>query len=78
MCDKVEEGAKWLYDKSGADSAVEGATAAVDFATDPLGYFESKLRAGTRKMFESFSEELTGKKPGEDEDPNRKPKGGSR
>ncbi|MFB6984523.1 hypothetical protein [Streptomyces sp. NPDC056304] len=77
VCDKAEKGTKWLYDKSGAESVVEGASAAVDFATDPLGYFESKLRSGTRKMFESFGEKLTGKKTEDDETPAANPKGGN-
>ncbi|MEU5193726.1 hypothetical protein AB0G86_06630 [Streptomyces scabiei] len=63
VCEKAEEGAKWLYDKSGADSVVEGVSGAVDFATDPLGYLEQKLRSGTQGMFSAFGEELTGKKP---------------
>ncbi|MFD5079647.1 hypothetical protein [Streptomyces sp. NPDC058371] len=63
VCDKAEEGADWLYDKSGADSLVEGVSGVVDFATDPLGYMEQKLRSGTQGMFEAFGEALTGKKP---------------
>ncbi|MER5372588.1 hypothetical protein [Streptomyces sp. NPDC002553] len=51
VCDKAEAGAKWLYDNSGAD-----------FASDPLGYMEQKLRSGTKGMFAAFGEELTGKK----------------
>lgn len=65
VCDKAEEGAKWLYDKSGADSVVDGVSGAVDFASDPLGYLEQKLRSGTKGMFSAFGEELTGKKPSE-------------
>ncbi|MFI9772757.1 hypothetical protein ACIHJG_38855 [Streptomyces sp. NPDC052415] len=68
VCEKAEEGAKWLYDKSGADSVVEGVTEAVDFASDPLGYLEQKLRSGTKGMFSAFGEELTGKKPPEPKD----------
>ena len=63
VCEKADEGAKWLYDKSGADSVVEGVGEAVDFASDPLGYLEQKLRSGTKDMFSAFGEELTGKKP---------------
>jgi hypothetical protein len=63
VCEKAEEGAKLLYDKSGADSVVEGVSAAVDFASDPLGYLEQKLRSGTKGMFSAFGEELTGEKP---------------
>jgi hypothetical protein len=63
VCDKAEEGAKWLYDKSGADSVVAGVGQAADFASDPLGYLEQKLRAGSKGMFSAFGEELTGKKP---------------
>ncbi|MFJ9580671.1 hypothetical protein ACIRQF_30310 [Streptomyces sp. NPDC101191] len=63
VCDKAEAGAKWLYDNSGADSVVDGVSAAADFASDPLGYMEQKLRAGTKGMFSAFGEELTGKKP---------------
>ncbi|MFH0246079.1 hypothetical protein ACGRHY_27515 [Streptomyces sp. HK10] len=64
-CKKAEEGAKWIYDKSGADSVVEGVSEAVDFASDPLGYLEQKLRSGTKSMFGAFGEELTGKNPNE-------------
>ncbi|MYS33650.1 hypothetical protein K388_05992 [Streptomyces sp. KhCrAH-43] len=71
VCEKVEDGAKWLYDKSGADSVVEGVTEAIDFASDPLGYLEQKLRSGTKSMFGAFGEELTGKNPNE---PKKKPK----
>ncbi|MGW3928697.1 hypothetical protein ACWECC_11405 [Streptomyces microflavus] len=63
VCKKAEEGAKWIYDKSGADSVVEGVSDAVDFASDPLGYMEQKLSSGTKGMFSAFGEELTGKKP---------------
>ncbi|MDI9889481.1 hypothetical protein QMZ92_35570 [Streptomyces sp. HNM0645] len=63
VCEKADEGAKWLYDKSGADSVVEGVSEAIDFASDPLGYLEQKLRSGTKSMFGAFGEELTGKKP---------------
>ncbi|MET7489838.1 hypothetical protein [Streptomyces sp. NPDC005538] len=62
VCDKAEDGAKWLYDKSGADSVVDGVSGAVDFASDPLGYLEQKLRSGTKGMFSAFGEELAGKK----------------
>ncbi|MET9107617.1 hypothetical protein [Streptomyces zhihengii] len=67
-CKKVEEGAKWIYDKSGADSVVTGVSEAVDFASDPLGYLEQKLRSGTRSMFGAFGEELTGKNPAASKD----------
>ncbi|MEV4872835.1 hypothetical protein [Streptomyces syringium] len=63
VCKKAKDGAKWLYDKSGADSVVDGVTEAVDFASDPLGYLEEKLRSGTKGMFAAFGEELTGKNP---------------
>ncbi|WP_327411249.1 hypothetical protein OG458_41675 (plasmid) [Streptomyces sp. NBC_01281] len=75
VCDKAEEGAKWLYDKSGADSLVDGVGAAVDFASDPLGYLEQKLRSGTKEMFGAFGEELTGKKPADPADEKER-KGG--
>ncbi|OEJ22993.1 hypothetical protein AR457_37975 [Streptomyces agglomeratus] len=65
VCEKAEEGAKWLYDKSGADSVVEGVSETVDFASDPLGHLEQKLRSGAKGMFLAFGEELTGKKPSE-------------
>jgi hypothetical protein len=74
-CKKAESGAKWLYDKSGADSVVDGVSEAVDFASDPLGYMEQKLRAGTKGMFSAFGEELTGKKVGEPEKGKKKSKG---
>ncbi|MFI5864601.1 hypothetical protein [Streptomyces sp. NPDC051546] len=65
VCKKATDGAKWLYDKSGADSLVEGVGEAIDFASDPLGYMEQKVRAGTKSMFGAFGEELTGKNPNE-------------
>jgi len=61
VCDTAEKGSKWL--KSGADTVVDTASGAIDFATDPLGYLEEKLRSGTRGMFSAFGEELTGKQP---------------
>ncbi|MFE5406197.1 hypothetical protein ACFQ9Z_33520 [Streptomyces sp. NPDC056580] len=63
VCDTADKGTKWLYDKSGADTVVDTASGAIDFATDPLGYLEQKLRAGTQGIFSAFGEELTGKKP---------------
>ncbi|MGZ2358456.1 hypothetical protein LRE75_17420 [Streptomyces sp. 372A] len=63
VCKKASDGAKWLYDKSGADSIVDGVGSAIDFASDPLGYMEQKLRAGAEGMFGAFGEELTGKNP---------------
>ncbi|KNE83360.1 hypothetical protein AB0B04_19465 [Streptomyces xinghaiensis] len=63
VCDKAKEGAKWLYDNSGADSVVEGVGEAVDFASDPFGHIEQKLREGTKGLFKAFGEELTGKDP---------------
>jgi hypothetical protein len=63
VCEKAAEGAKWLYEKSGTESVVEGVTEAVDFASDPLAYLEQKLRSGTKGMFSAFGEELTGRKP---------------
>lgn len=74
MCDKAEQGAKWIYDKSGADSVVDGVSSAVDFASDPLGYLEQKLRSGTKGVFAAFGEELTGKKPADPAD-DKKGKG---
>ncbi|MET8816160.1 hypothetical protein ABZW47_29690 [Streptomyces sp. NPDC004549] len=68
VCDKAKEGAKWLYDKSGADSVVDSVSSATDFAADPLGYLEQKLRSGTKGMFAAFGEELTGKKPADPTD----------
>ncbi|MFE7332548.1 hypothetical protein ACFU8W_48470 [Streptomyces sp. NPDC057565] len=62
VCDKAEKGAKWLYDKSGTDSLVDGVVTAADFATDPLGYIEGKVRAGAQGLFQAFGEELTGEK----------------
>ncbi|MFE9250840.1 hypothetical protein [Streptomyces sp. NPDC007088] len=75
VCDKAEQGAKWLYDKSGADSVVNDVNSAVDFASDPLGYLEQKLRSGTKGMFAAFGEELTGKKPADPADPTADKKG---
>src|SRR5690348_63629 len=61
VCDKAEQGAKYLYDKSGAHSIVDGVTSAVDFASDPFGYIEDKLAGAAAGLFQSFGEELTGK-----------------
>ncbi|MEU5242394.1 hypothetical protein ACH4UR_37465 [Streptomyces lydicus] len=63
LCNKAKEGAKWLYDKSGLHDAVDTVSETADFASDPLGYMEQKLRSGTQSMFSAFGEELTGKKP---------------
>ncbi|RNG32190.1 hypothetical protein [Streptomyces botrytidirepellens] len=65
VCNKAKEGAKWAYDKSGADYVVDRVNETIDFASDPLGYMEQKLRSGTKGMFSAFGEELTGKKPSE-------------
>ncbi|MFD6329176.1 hypothetical protein ACFWGI_06305 [Streptomyces niveus] len=61
VCDKAMKGAEVVLENSGG-SLVEGVTEAADFATDPLGYLEKKLRSGTEEMFSSFGEALTGKK----------------
>ncbi|MGW8989039.1 hypothetical protein ACWGRF_03765 [Streptomyces zhihengii] len=61
MCDKAAAGAKWLYENSGAKGVVDGVSSVVDFASDPFGYIEGKLRNGTKGMFDAFGEELTGK-----------------
>lgn len=63
LCDKAKKGAEWLYENSGAKGAVEGVSSVADFASDPFGYIEGKLRSGSKEMFEAFGEELTGKKP---------------
>ncbi|MFE7777689.1 hypothetical protein ACFU5O_28075 [Streptomyces sp. NPDC057445] len=67
VCDKAQKGAEWLYENTpgveGVAGAVDAASTAVDFATDPLGYIEAKLRSGSKGMLEAFGEELTGKKP---------------
>ncbi|MEV6676279.1 hypothetical protein AB0N09_05335 [Streptomyces erythrochromogenes] len=63
LCDKAKEGATWIYENSGAKGVVDGVSSAVDFASDPFGYIEGKLRSGTKGMFDAFGEELTGKKP---------------
>ncbi|MGW3387333.1 hypothetical protein [Streptomyces cinereoruber] len=63
VCDKAEDGARWLAENTGALSVAENVGAAVDFATDPLGYLEQKLRSGAKSMFGAFGEELTGKNP---------------
>ncbi|MEU9415935.1 hypothetical protein [Streptomyces sp. NPDC048272] len=63
VCDKAKKGAKWIYENTGAENVVDGVSAAVDFASDPFGYIEGKLRSGTKGMFDAFGEELTGKKP---------------
>lgn len=60
-CQKVEEGSKWLYKASGAESVVNSASSAIDFATDPLGYIDERLRTGFQGLFKAFGEELTGK-----------------
>ncbi|MEU7028829.1 hypothetical protein AB0A60_19330 [Streptomyces sp. NPDC046275] len=63
VCDKVEDGAMWLAENTGALSVAENVSEVVDFATDPLGYMEQRLRSGTKSMFGAFGEKLTGKKP---------------
>lgn len=70
LCKKAAEGTVWLDENTPifdaarkVDSAVDTVSSAADFASDPLGYMENKLRGGTKGMFEAFGEELTGKKP---------------
>lgn len=78
VCDTVEKGAKLVYEGSGAKSLVEGVEGAMDFASDPLGYIEQKLRRGTQGMFEAFGEALTGKKPPTPAEEKSKKTGGDR
>ncbi|MEU3640933.1 hypothetical protein AB0H23_32505 [Streptomyces albogriseolus] len=68
VCEKASDGAMWLYENSATDDLVIGVAKSIDFASDPLGYMEQKLRAGTKGMFSAFGEELTGKKV---EDPEK-------
>jgi len=75
VCEISEKGSRWLYGNSGAKSVVDGVSKAVDFASDPLGYIEQKLRGGTKGMFEAFGEELTGKKSPDPADKPKKSKG---
>ncbi|MFD4243707.1 hypothetical protein ACFWP3_19230 [Streptomyces sp. NPDC058525] len=63
LCDKAKKGGIWLYENTGAKGVVDGVSSAVDFASDPFGYIEGKVRSGTKGMFDAFGEELTGKKP---------------
>ncbi|MFH8257629.1 hypothetical protein [Streptomyces roseolus] len=73
LCEKAIEGAVWadknvpgLHEAGEAvNSVVETVDDAIDFASDPLGYMEQKLRSGTKSMFGAFGEELTGKNPNE-------------
>ncbi|MFD6465391.1 hypothetical protein [Streptomyces goshikiensis] len=74
LCDKARKGGEWLYENSGAKDVVDGVGSAVDFASDPFGYIEGKLRGGTKGMFEAFGEELTGKKPSAPAGGEKKPK----
>jgi hypothetical protein len=74
VCDKAEKGAKYLYDKSGADSVVNSVKGAADFATDPFGYIEDKIQGGTQQLFQAFGQELTGKNP-ESPSPTDAPQG---
>jgi len=77
VCQKVEQGSKSLYENSGAKAVVDSASSAVDFATDPLGYIEDKLRNGTKGMFQAFGQELIGQDRGTSEDsPTGKSVGG--
>ncbi|MEU6070537.1 hypothetical protein ABZ864_40385 [Streptomyces sp. NPDC047082] len=72
LCKKALDGVVWadknvpgLHEAGSAvGSAIDTASDVADFATDPLGYIEGKLRGGTKALFEAFGEELTGKKPG--------------
>lgn len=70
VCGKAAEGAALVLDNSVTGSITD----AVDFATDPLGYLEQKIRSGTEGMFSSFGEALTGKKPSAPKD-NKKDDG---
>jgi hypothetical protein len=75
-CEMAGKSAKWVAEnvpgaKSAGEAAngvVDGVGEAVDFASDPLGYLEQKLRSGTKGMFSAFGEELTGKKPKDPDD----------
>ena len=71
VCKKAVDGAEWIDENvpgvheagEAIDSAIDTAGSVVDFASDPLGYLEGKLRDGTKGMFSAFGEERTGKKP---------------
>ncbi|MFD7861537.1 hypothetical protein [Streptomyces sp. NPDC059783] len=63
VCDKVKDGTKLIYDIACACSLAGSVGEAINFATDPLGYMEQKLRSGAKSMFGAFGEELTGKNP---------------
>jgi hypothetical protein len=63
LCKKAVEGTIWLDENTPLFDTARKVDSAIDFATDPLGYMENKLRGGTKGMFEAFGEELTGRKP---------------
>ncbi|MET8676082.1 hypothetical protein ABZW18_00355 [Streptomyces sp. NPDC004647] len=79
--DLVKKGAdgvvKFSKDYTAVDEVGGAVNGAVDFASDPLGYIEQKLRTGTQGLFEAFGEELTGKNPGslKGRDRGKQPKG---
>ncbi|WP_331726237.1 hypothetical protein [Streptomyces sp. NBC_00470] len=62
VCGAAKAGANLI---DSADNIASGVSHAVDFASDPFGYIEQKVRAGAQKLFTAFGEELTGKKPSE-------------
>jgi hypothetical protein len=62
LCDKAVDGVIWADKNTAIFDAARTVNSVADFATDPFGYIEGKLRGGTKGMFEAFGEELTGKK----------------
>ncbi|WP_440580935.1 hypothetical protein [Streptomyces sp. PT19] len=65
VCKKAAQGVIWADENTAVLDAAKSIDSAIDFASDPLGYLEVKLRSGTKGMFSAFGEELTGKKPTE-------------
>ncbi|WP_331732840.1 hypothetical protein OG613_48760 (plasmid) [Streptomyces sp. NBC_00015] len=70
LCKKAVQGTIWLDENTPlldaarkVDSAADAVSSAADFASDPFGYIEAKVRGGTQGMFDAFGEELTGKRP---------------
>lgn len=82
LCKKAVQGTVWLDENTPlfdvarkVDSAADAVSSAADFASDPFGYIESKVRGGTKGMFSAFGEELTGKKVDEPKKDEKKSKG---
>jgi hypothetical protein len=66
VCKKSMQGSLWMLENTAVGDVATGVSTVVDFASDPLGYLEQKLRSGAKGMFSAFGEELTGKEPPEE------------